>query len=117
VTYGWSTLDTVRICTPTFSHVIPRSDLSIGRRWYNPHLPRRSGLLRTREYGLPGVEISEHWRVNIREVGRGVVTRRRSIVLLYEGESLWRRFDFLRFCYKVQEVESKDKSRKERVNS
>jgi hypothetical protein len=43
-----------------------------------------------------------------------VVAQRASSIFLYEGEGLWRRFDLGRSCIMVQEVESKDKTRKER---
>jgi hypothetical protein len=43
-----------------------------------------------------------------------VVAQRASSILLYEGEGLWRRFDLGRSCITVQEVESKDTTRKER---
>ena len=88
--------------------------MTAGRSWFDPHLPGRFSLLRTREYRLPGLEVSEHRRITIRGVGRRVAGRGGSLIFLYAGEGLWRRFDLARSCLTAQEVESEDKTRKEK---
>jgi hypothetical protein len=71
-------------------------------------------FLRTREYRLPSVEVSEHLRITIRGLGQGVAAQRGGLIFMNEGDGLWRRFDLRRPCLSEQEVESQDKTRRER---
>jgi len=92
--YVWTTFDTIRIRSATSSQVIRKFAYSIGRSTFNPHLPNGFSFLSTREYRLPGVEVSEHRRVTLRGVGRRVAFRRGSLVYIYIGDRLWKRFNF-----------------------
>jgi hypothetical protein len=106
VMYVWSITNTIRIRSETSCWIIRWSCLSSGWSWFNQHLPRRFSCLQTQEYSLPGIEVSEYRRITIHGVGRGLVERRGSLIFLYEGEGLWRRFDSACSCCTVQQVES-----------
>jgi hypothetical protein len=93
VTYVWSTSVAIWIHSATDCHVIRRTTYSAGQSWFNPHLPRCYLFLRIREYRLPGVQVSNHWTTTIRGVGRRVVARWGSVIILYMGDGNWRRFD------------------------
>jgi hypothetical protein len=71
--YVWTTLDSIRIRSAESCRVIRKFAYSIGRSTFNPHLPNGFSLLSTREYRLPGVDVSEHLCVTIPGVGRRVV--------------------------------------------
>jgi hypothetical protein len=92
--YVWMTLDTIRIRSPEDCRVIQQFAYSVGRSTFNPHLPSGFSFLSTREYQLPGAEVSEHQRTTIRGVGRKVAIRRGSLVFIYLGDGTWKRFDF-----------------------
>jgi hypothetical protein len=92
--YVWTTLDTIRIRSATDCRVIWRFAYSVGRSTPNPHLPSGFSFLLTRQYQLPGVEVSEHRRTTIRGVGRRVAFQRGSLVYIYISDGNWRRFDF-----------------------
>jgi hypothetical protein len=92
--YVWTTVDTIPLCSATNSCVIRRSSYSIGRSTLNPHLRSGFSFLSSREYQLPGIEISEYQRTSIRGVGRRVAFRRNSPTYLYVSDGNWRRFDF-----------------------
>jgi hypothetical protein len=92
--YVWMTFDTVRIRSATDSRVIRNVAYAVGRSTFNPHLPRDFSFLSTREYRLPGIEVSEHRRVTILGVGRRVAIRSGSQVYIYIGDGNWRGFDF-----------------------
>jgi len=106
--------DTIRIRSATSRRVIQRTSWSTGRGWFNLHLVRHFLFLQTREYPLPGIEISEYRLITIPGVGRGVAPQRGSLIFLYEAEGLWRRFDLARTCLEDQVVESYDETRRER---
>jgi hypothetical protein len=92
--YVWTTLDTIRIRSAMSCRVIRKFTYSVGRSTFNPHLPNCFSFLSTREYRVPGVEVSEHRCTTIQGVGRRVVTRRGDLVCLYLGDGQWRRFNF-----------------------
>jgi hypothetical protein len=94
VVYVWTTLDTIRIRSPTSCRVIWKFAYSIGRSTYNPHLPGGFSFLSTREYRVSGVTVSEHRCTTIRGVGRRVVVHWGSLVYIYLVDGQWRRFDF-----------------------
>ena len=73
---------------------------------FNPHLPSGIPFLRTREYRLPGAEISSHRTLTVRGVFPRVIGRWRGVIYLYRGDGLWYRFRLAALAAQVQEVES-----------
>ena len=73
--------------------VIRQFAFSVGSSTFNPHLPSGFSFLSTREYRLPGVEVSEHWRTTGRGVGRRVAIRRGSLIFPYIADGNWRQFN------------------------
>jgi hypothetical protein len=92
--YVWTTLVTIRIRSATDCPFIQKLAFSVGRSTFNPHLSGGFSFLSTREYRLPGVEVSEHWRVTIQGVRRGGAFQQGSLVFIYLGDGQSRRFDF-----------------------
>jgi hypothetical protein len=85
-------------------------------------------FLSTQEYRLPGAEMSQHWRLTHRGILRGVVTQRRDLIFVYIGDSCWHRYVLEALeaaalelaardesaLAQGQEVESEDKTRRDR---
>ena len=90
--YAWTQIHTIRVRTTSNCRVIRQPSLQFGRATYNPHLSSGVTFLRTREYRLPGVEISSHGAVTIRGVFRGVVIQRADAVYVHLGDGCWRRY-------------------------
>jgi len=72
---------------------LQQSPLAVGRAQFNPHLQSGFSYLRTREYRVPGAEISQQRRITIRGVFQGVVVQLGGLVYVYIGDGHWRRFD------------------------
>ena len=106
VSYVWLTIHTFWMRSATNCRVIRRTTFSTGRSWFNPHLQRCFAFLQTQEYPLPGVAVFQHRRITMQGVGRGVVSSQGSVIFLYGGDRLWRRFDLARSCVMVQEFDS-----------
>jgi len=114
--YAWTRIDTVWVCTARSSRTIWQPSLQFGRSPFNPHLPSAFTLLRTREYLLPGSDILEHRLITIRGIFRGTVIWWKGVIYIYRGDRLCYRFRLVTLATQVQEVESLDKTRKERVS-
>jgi len=112
----WISLHTSRVRTATDSRVSREITPSVGRGPFNPHVPGGFSFLRTREYWLPGAQISEHKRFNIRGVLQSVVIERRGLIFIHLGDEHWRRFDLAALATRGQEVECQQKLRRERKN-
>jgi len=65
----------------------------MGRAPFNPNLCCGFPFLLTREYRLPGAEISQNRHITLRGVFRGVVARQRSLMIVYIGDGHLHRFD------------------------
>ena len=59
---------------------------------FNPHLPCGISFLRTRDYRMLGVEISQHRCTTIQGIIQGVVVRQGSWVFVYTRHRIWRWF-------------------------
>jgi len=98
----------------------------IGRAPFNPHLLCGFSFLSTRQYRLPGDEVSQHRPSTLGGIFWGVVVRRRSLIFVYIRDGNWPRFDLERLetaalrlaeeeaLAQGQEVECQDKTMKER---
>jgi len=113
--YAWTQIHTIPVRTASGCRIIRQHFLQFGRSAFNPHLSSGVTLSRTRECRLPGVEISSHRLVTLRGVCRGLVVQRRGAVYIYWGDDLWYRYRLVVLASQVQEVESWDKMRRERV--
>jgi len=104
--YAWTQIHTIRIRDHSSCRIIRQPSIQFGRAAFNPHLSSGVTILRTREYRLPGVEVSSHRAITIRGVFRGLVVQRRNAVYIYRGDGLWYRYRLVALASQVQEVES-----------
>jgi len=103
--YAWTQIHKVRVRTASNCRVIRQSSVQFGRATFNPHLSSGVTILRTREYRLPGAEVSSHRTITLRGVFRRLAIQRRNAVYIYLGDGLWYRYRLVTLAAQVQEVE------------
>jgi len=116
VLYSWTSLYTCPVCTATKSRVFRQSSFSIGRAPVNPYVPGGFSFLRVQEYLVSGTTMCQHRHTTIQVIFQGLVIRRRSLIILYLGDSSWRSFDLKVLASQGQEVEFQKETRRERAN-
>jgi len=104
--YAWTQIHTIRVRTASSCRIIRQPALQFGRAAFNPHLSSGVTFLQTREYRLPGAEISSHRAITIRRVFRWLVVQRGTTVYIYGGDGLWYCYRLVALASQVQEVES-----------
>jgi len=115
-TYAWTNIESTRVPTATSCWIFWQTTFRISRAVFNPHLPCGILFLRTREYWVPGVEMSQHQCITIRGIFWGVVIQQKRLIFCYFGDGCCYRFDLEGLARRSLEAESWEETRRERVN-
>ena len=88
---GWTALYTSRVHTAEAGRDFRQSGFRVGRAPFNSQLRCGLSFLSTREYRLPGAEISQQRLFTLQGIFRRVVVRRRDLMFVYNRDGNWHR--------------------------
>jgi len=114
--YAWEKVDTIGIRSAEESRVLRRSDLLFRSAAFNPYLGINHSLQAIRTYILSGTSVLVYRVITLRRILQRLFVSGQGVIYM-QGRIIndWERIDWSAL-EEGQEVESEDKTRKERVS-